>query len=187
MKPSLFQVDSPLRPEELRASLSERCREWRWPPSITAREAGIDPPRIAGGPDRFRMWTWPRPRGTIPVLDCRTTVRRGGCTVRVRMRRNREGQLSGIPIAALLGGVPWAAGWGSAGFVAFGLIAGAAVSLYAVFGSFQIRTEQRMQRLVEILRNAAKLDATLSALIQHEIEGPGGGLLITQERDLRRP
>jgi hypothetical protein len=36
------------------------------------------------------------------------------------------------------------------------LLAGAAVSLYAVFGSFQTATEQRMHLLVETLRDAAR-------------------------------
>ena len=66
------------------------------------------------------------------------------------------GQLEGIPLAAFFAGVPWAAGWGSAEFTALALLAGAAVSLYAVFGSFQTATEQRMHLLVETLRDAAR-------------------------------
>lgn len=163
VKPSSFQIESSLRPFELRAALSQRCREWRWPPTITSREVGIEPPRITGGPDRFRIWIWPQFRGTIPVLDCRTTAKPGGgCTIHVRMRRSREGQLSGIPTAALLGGLPWLAGWGTVGVAVLGLLAGAAVSLYAVFGSFRRATERRMLWIVEALNDAAKPEETSS-------------------------
>ncbi|HEY0035142.1 MAG TPA: hypothetical protein VGB66_00570 [Longimicrobium sp.] len=148
----------------MRAALSARCREWRWPPTLASREVGVEPPRIAGRPERFRMWIWPGARGTVPVLDCRTIANPGGgCTVRVRMRRSRQSQLSGIVFAAFLAGLPWAAGWGSAGSTALGLLAGAAISLYAVFGSFQKTTERRMRSLVEVLQDAANPAATSPA------------------------
>jgi hypothetical protein len=165
MEPSSFQIESSLSPEEVRAALSKRCREWRWPPSMTSRAVYIGQPRIAGGPERFRMWLWPAGRATTPVLDCRTVAKPGGgCTVRVRMRRSRANQLSGIAGAAWLGGVPLAAGWEDPEFmIALGLVVGAALSLFEVYGTFRKETGQRMRSLVEILHDAANPEATSAA------------------------
>jgi len=110
------------------------------------------------------MWIWPGARGTVPVLDCRTVAKPGGgCTVRVRVRRSRQSQLAGIPIAAFVAGVRWAAGWGSAGLTALGLLAGAPISLYAVYGSFQKTTGRRMRSLLDVLQDAANPDPTSAA------------------------